>query len=237
MNDVTFRLKICGVRRVEDVDLVADSGGDAIGLNLFRSSVRYVDPDSTLAADIVRRAHERGVLVVAVVVERSAEQINGFHDRLGLDAIQWHGDQRVADLRRSNIAIPQLRAVKLPAGTLSPSQISAAVDPWIEAGFDVLLDADVGAAHGGQGQRLDWSSIGRWSASRPDVPFVLAGGLKPDSVAEAITRSTARRVDVASGVELPQGTKNAALTDAFCRAAAGAWSIGRALDSKAPRLD
>ena len=161
---------------------------------------------------------------------------------MGFDAIQWHGDQRLEAMSESarefsRSPVAQIRAIKLPPGKLTPARISDAVDPWLNAGFEVLLDADVGAAHGGQGQRLDWDGIGQWARQRPEVPFVLAGGLNPDSVADAISQSSAPRVDVASGVEQPRGSKNAGLIEAFCHAASQAWSIGRALETKGPRLN
>lgn len=203
-----FRIKICGVRRVEDVSATAAAGGDAIGLNFYPPSARYVDP--AVAGTLAAQATRMGLSTVGVFVGESAEQVIETAEGAGIDTVQLHGDETVDDARRliaSGLAV--IRAVRLPAGPCSPQQIEAEVAPWTEVGCSVLLDADAGAAFGGQGKRLDWPSLRRWRDEHtPPAEFILAGGLDPDAVAEAVAASGAWGVDVASGVESPRGVKS-----------------------------
>lgn len=203
-----FRIKICGVRRIEDIRATAAAGGDAVGLNFYPPSARYVDP--AVAGTLVAQATRMGLCAVGVFVSEPPEQVVKTARRAGIDTVQLHGEETVEDARRliaSGLAV--VRAVRLPAGPCSPRQIDAEVAPWSEVGCSVLLDADAGAAFGGQGMRLDWPSLRQWRDDHsPPAGFVLAGGLDPEAVAEAVAASGAWSVDVASGVESPRGVKS-----------------------------
>lgn len=215
-----FHIKICGVRRLQDVHAVADSGADAIGLNFFPASVRYLDPESPQATEVSKLARERRLLRVGVFVNESIETIRRIVDLIEIDVVQLHGDESVAMVTSlaTRSQLPLIRAVKLPVGPLETASIEASARPWIDAGCHPLLDADAGAAHGGSGKRLDWNSIRRWSEAYPQTDFTLAGGLNPQNVGEAIRQSGAKSVDTASGVEQPRGEKQPDLIDAFVRA-------------------
>ncbi|GAA5510857.1 phosphoribosylanthranilate isomerase [Novipirellula caenicola] len=219
-----FHIKICGVLLKTDIDAVHRAGGDAVGLNFFPPSVRYLDPQSPSTRELSAHAAHRLLFRVGVFVNQPADAIREVIDRVGLDAIQLHGDEMVSDVAAwANLGLPLIRAVKIPGGKLTAAEIEARVRPWIDAGCEVLLDADAGSAHGGIGRSLDWDSLSDWSAKFAAVRWVLAGGLQPENVAEAIRVSGARRVDVASGVESPRGQKSAALIAAFCEQARNAW--------------
>ncbi len=189
-----FHIKICGVRRVEDIHAVADSGADAIGLNFFPSSVRFVDPSTPRAAELSRVASQRGLLRVGVFVNESIQSITRVTDPLEIDVIQLHGDEPLSTARAlcQTKRFRVIRAIKLPTGPLEPARIEAAARPWIDVGCHPLLDADAGAAHGGSGKTLDWSSIHQWSMANPRTAFTLAGGLNPQNIGEAITHSGAK---------------------------------------------
>jgi phosphoribosylanthranilate isomerase len=219
-----FHIKICGARRVQDVHAVADSGADSIGFNYFPGSVRYVDPDSTLAIELSRAASERELQRVGVFVNASVDEILHVANRIKIDLIQLHGNEPVslAEALRTAGSVNLIRAIKLPTGPLEPSEIEGKARPWIEVGCHPLFDADAGAAHGGSGKALDWNSIRRWSESQVQSDYTLAGGLNPQNVVEAIVRTGAKSVDTASGVERPRGQKQTDLINAFvqaCRAA------------------
>lgn len=208
-----FHIKICGIRFKTDIDAVADSQADAVGLNFFSPSIRYVDPAAPSTRELSLAAQTAGLIRVGVFVNESVSRIRSIADQVGLDVIQLHGDETVDQV--AGLGGPRVRAIKLPTGPLSIDKIAAKVDPWVAAGFAVLLDADAGAMHGGSGKTLDWPSIAAWAKSNPQVTWTLAGGLNPDNVADAIACTGAISVDTASGVESPKGQKSAELITRF----------------------
>ncbi|WP_233902868.1 phosphoribosylanthranilate isomerase [Stieleria maiorica] len=217
-----FRTKICGVRLAEDVRAVEKSGGDAIGLNFFPQSVRYVDPSDPATGALSELAGRLGLLRVGVFVNESAVEMERIAGSVGLDAIQLHGDERLqtaASLRQAGW--PVLRAIKLPRGPFAGELMRERAAPWIEIGCHLLLDVDAGAAHGGSGKTLDWPSVAAWAEANPSIGWTLAGGLKPENVRQAIDATGAVSVDTASGVECPRGVKNEARIRAFIAAARG----------------
>jgi len=198
-----------------DVVASAEAGADAIGLNFFRPSIRFVD--AVLASELAGEAEERGLLRVGVFVNESVESILAISDQVGLDFVQLHGSETCQDAERLIAAGERvIRAIRLPVGRLEPAEIEERVVPWREIGCDLLLDADAGAQGGGAGLRLDWAAIGRWrSQFGARDSWALAGGLTPQTVAKAIAASQAKSIDVASGVEHPRGVKSAALIESF----------------------
>ncbi|TWT50548.1 N-(5'-phosphoribosyl)anthranilate isomerase [Rubripirellula amarantea] len=214
-----FHAKICGVRFKSDIEAVGQAGGDAIGLNFFPPSIRYVRPDEASALSEVARRLE--IKCVGVFVNESAESIAQISQQVGLDVIQLHGDETLDDLKliREATRLPVLRAIKLPTGPLDAETIESKTQPWISAGCDVLLDADAGAAHGGSGKTLDWDSVRQWAERSPEVNWTLAGGLTPENVAVAMQVSGAKSVDTASGAEQPKGTKSRERIAEFLNAA------------------
>ncbi len=204
-----FRIKICGVRLKEDIEAVEASGGDAIGLNFFPPSVRYLDPARPETRELSESARRRGLLCVGVFVNESVERMLEIADTVGLDAIQLHGDEsmQVAGelLGRGRRVI---RAVKLPRTALDPESLDERIRPWRDLGCHPLLDADAGAAHGGSGKTLDWPSLREWAESRGGGGWTLAGGLRPENIAAAIAATGADSIDTASGVECPRGSKH-----------------------------
>jgi len=229
-----FRIKICGVGSESDIDAVAEAGADAIGLNFHPSSIRFVD--SFRATELSRLAAKLALTRVGVFVQQSAAEIAKIAESSQLDAVQLHGDQTLADARwLSDRGWKVIRVIRLAAGPIEPASINASVEPWRAAGFPVLFDADAGAHGGGMGLRLDWESIGKWSKSDVFLPraeviagsagvqWGLAGGLAPETVGEAILKSGAAAIDVASGVEEPRGKKSRHRVASFVDAATAAW--------------
>lgn len=219
--DLPFRIKICGVRTVDDVRNVSQAGADAIGLNFYSPSVRSLQPDSESTESINEMARKVGLTRVGLFVNHELAEVSRVASRLHLDWVQLHGDETVdaaASLIQSGHRV--LRAIRLPRGELSPSQIDQRIGKWAELPVTLLLDADAGAAFGGGGMPLDWACIRKWAKRRSQdaAAWVLAGGLTSENVAEAIVCSGAQSVDVASGVEQPKGTKNAAKIRQFVAA-------------------
>jgi phosphoribosylanthranilate isomerase len=215
-----FHVKICGVRQAEEIEFAAGFGADAVGLNFFPPSIRFLDPEVRATQALSDLAMRLGLYRVGVVVNRSADSIARLCEVVGLDAIQLHGDESMDDLQqiRGVVSLPIIRAIKLPRHAIQVPDLQARVAPWSEANCHLLLDADAGKEHGGSGKTLDWDSVAAWSQSYPGSSWTLAGGLSPDNVARAVETTGATSVDTASGVERPRGTKNATLTERFCRA-------------------
>ncbi|MEM6692071.1 MAG: phosphoribosylanthranilate isomerase [Planctomycetota bacterium] len=213
-----FCLKICGVKHHETLESVSNSGADAVGLNFFQPSVRSVDPTSAHAESLSCEAKKLGLAAVGLFVQQTAEDIVKIASQLKLDCIQIHGNEppEIISQIRSHLSLPIVRAIKLPVGSLSTKDIVHRVAPWHDLGCVLLLDADGGAQHGGSGKQLDWNTISEWS-QQSGVPWILAGGLNPDNVAQAIKVADASAVDVASGVEVGKGCKSKERIQAFCK--------------------
>lgn len=242
MNAPPFRIKICGVTDERILPVIANQGGDAIGLNFFPSSIRYLAPSA--AKRMARQASGLGLLSVGVFVDTAESDLPQIAAECDLDIVQLHGDyseEFTAALLAQRVRV--IRAVRLPTAPLCPEEIESLVAPWRRLGCSLLLDAESGGHFGGQGNRLDWDSLASWEHSMGHLaghdlparasgrrgttcctlPWTLAGGLDPQNVAEAIQRTGASSVDVASGVESPRGEKNAVLVAAFIDAALRAW--------------
>jgi phosphoribosylanthranilate isomerase len=231
-----FRIKICGIREESDVLTVAAAGADAVGLNFHPASIRFLD--EARAARLAALAHSLNLHTVGVFVSLSLSEMAATAERLGLGAVQLHGDQTVEDadwLGQRGFQV--IRAIRLPTGKLEPANIGRHVNPWVGLGCPLLLDAAVGGQGGGLGARLDWEAIGRWASepSRTDsaatVTWGLAGGLDSRVVGEAISLTGATAVDVASGVEEPRGSKSRSRIFAFVDAARDAWGERGTADS------
>lgn len=221
-----FEIKICGIRRQDDVRAVAASAADAIGLNFFSESVRYVDPAAAETRAISDLAVSVGLRRIGVFVNESVAGILRTVDQVGLDGVQLHGDESPAIVGqlRGELSIPLLRAIKLPTSPLTIDAIDSRAMPWIELDCHLLLDADAGSRHGGSGKTLHWQSVRQWAARRPELGWTLAGGLTAMNVARALESSGACSVDTASGVEEPKGCKSAVRINQFAAAAREAMS-------------
>jgi phosphoribosylanthranilate isomerase len=206
-------VKICGVTCVEDAVACAELGADWIGLNFHRPSPRYVDPE--IAADIVE-ALPRPVTTVGVFVDRPAAEVAGLADRLGLNAVQLHGQEPPEDLgalaRFRVIRAFRLRTLE---GWRIVTEFLARAEALGRSPDGVLIDAYVPGLSGGTGTAIDPSLLD----TAPPLPrLILAGGLTPENVAERIARIRPWMVDVASGVESAPGRKDPVSVAAFVRA-------------------
>ena len=212
-----FRIKICGLTHPDDARAVAAAGADAIGLNFYPASKRYVSP--AVAEEIIRELPE-SIVRVGLFVNAPVAEIRLFVDRLGLNMVQLHGDESPADLAALG-EIPVMKAVRPTTYT----EVNTYLDDCLLSGCQprlVLLDAKVPGAFGGTGARANWEVARQYVHSMRMPPLVLAGGLTPDNVAEAIRAVRPAAVDTASGVESAPGRKDSG-TD---RAVRGRRSCG-----------
>lgn len=188
------RTKICGITRVEDALVAAEAGADAIGLVFYDKSPRAVG--IAQAREIVA-ALPPFISVVGLFVNPLRCVLGEILDAVPLDRLQFHGDETPEQCE--GYGRPWFKALRVQPG----EDIRARVAQYRGASA-VLLDAYVAGVPGGTGQTFDWSLI----PADLDKPLILAGGLTPDNVAEAIARVAPYAVDVSGGVERDKGVKD-----------------------------
>jgi phosphoribosylanthranilate isomerase len=216
-----FQIKICGVTNVADAQAAVDAGADALGFNFYRSSKRFIERDvAQQIADVV----PDHVAKVGVFVNHSIRDIQDAVESLGPSYIQLHGDEPAELLSELPAEIKIIRAYRCGPNGLAPlARYLARCDSLGRAPDAILLDADAAGAFGGTGQAADWTLIANQRAMLGGIPLILAGGLKPTNVAQAITAVHPDAVDVASGVERQPGRKDHELMKQFIAAARAAF--------------
>lgn len=217
-----FRIKICGITNLSDALIAARAGADAVGLNFFNKSRRFVKPE--FAREIVS-AMPADVLKVGVFVNHDAEQIATIANNVGLDCVQLHGDEHPELLSQLPSDVRIIRAHRCGPGGLTV--LAKFLDECRTAGRSpdaVLLDADAGAEFGGTGQVADWARINSERDLLVGLPLILAGGLTPENVAAGIAAVRPSGVDVASGVEREPGCKDPDRVTEFTAAANQAFA-------------
>jgi phosphoribosylanthranilate isomerase len=200
-------IKICGIRRVADALHAVDQGATALGFVFWPRSPRYIAPDR---AGMIIAELPSEVTTVAVLVNESLEHIQKAVEISGVSAVQLHGDELPS--YANALPLPPFRSVTLDTASL--------VCPRWPAGTTFLLDAADPIRRGGTGDVVDWT---RAAELARQWPIVLAGGLTPDNVAEAIARVRPAGVDVSSGVESAPGEKDAAKVSRFIASARRAF--------------
>lgn len=200
---MTTAIKVCGLTRVDDALAAARLGANAIGVVLYSESPRFVTHEQ---ARRIVDAVPPFVTTVALMVNPSAEQVNGVIEQVRPALLQFHGDESPEFC--TSFSVPYIKALRVKPETdlLQYSRTYASAK-------GLLLDAFVAGTRGGTGAVFDWSLIPR----ELSLPLILAGGLNPDNVSEAIRRVRPWAVDVSSGVEVEKGKKDAALIAAFIR--------------------
>jgi phosphoribosylanthranilate isomerase len=197
-------VKICGITRPQDAERAIALGATAIGFIFWPSSPRRIGLE---AARSIGRLVPASVLKVGVFVDAPAQELARTVDEAGLDAVQLHGSESPALVRG-------LEARVIKAVALGSPDADAQIAQW--TGTTLLLDAHDPVRHGGTGRVVDWDRAAGL-ASRHEV--ILAGGLNPENVAEAVRRVRPTGIDVSSGVEQTPGVKDlvklAALFDAL----------------------
>jgi phosphoribosylanthranilate isomerase len=215
-----FHIKICGITRVDDALAAAQAGADAIGLNFYPASPRFVSPAQ---AEAIVAAELPGVVKVGLFVGSDAREVCETFDRLKLDLIQLHGDEPPEYLAHLG-GRPVMRAFRLGPAGLSP--VVTYLDDCRRLGCLprlVLLDAYTPGVYGGTGEIADWAVAAEYRAMDQVPPLVLAGGLTPQNVTRAIRSVRPAAVDTASGVESSPGRKDPAAVAAFVRVAREAF--------------
>lgn len=194
------KIKICGIKTIPDALAAVNTGADLIGFNFYPKSPRYVDVGMCRNIMSVLRQIGR-VTCVGVFVNSSATEILATMDTLGLNLAQLHGDETPEMLKALNGKA--FKAIRLSAESVFES-----VHPFAEQSVDspaLLVDAAVKGVYGGSGVTADWKGAAELAKK---YPLLLAGGLTPENVAEAVRQVKPWGVDVASGVESAPGVKD-----------------------------
>jgi phosphoribosylanthranilate isomerase len=211
-------VKICGLSTSATLAAALDAGADMVGFVFFPKSPRHVDWETARVLGHEARGRAK---IVALTVDADDDTLNRIVDALSPDLMQLHGRETPARVKRIGelCARPTMKAIGV-----STREDLAAVEPYEGVADMLLIDAKPpkGAAlPGGNGLPFDWGLARDFAPRRP---WLLSGGLDPDTVAAAIALTGARGVDVSSGVERAPGVKDVAKIKAFVAAARSAFA-------------
>ena len=203
------RAKICGITRPQDIQAAVEAGADAIGLVFYEPSPRNV---SIELAKQLAQLIPAYVNIVGLFVNASREEIAQVLEQVPLDILQFHGDetaeqcQQIAQYNKRR----WYKAIQVKPD-LDNLEIIQTIRQYQQAGASaMLLDAWHPELKGGTGHSFDWSQF-----PKLDIPLILAGGLKPENIEEAIQTTQAYAVDVSGGVESAKGIKDQQLIEKF----------------------
>ena len=185
-------VKICGITRVEDAAAASEAGAGALGFVFWPDSPRFIDP---YRARAIVATLPPFVAAVGVFVNQPLEYVSGVASLVRLGAVQLHGDEPVS--YAVELARPVIKAV-------SAGESASGIDAW-PLRVTMLLDVHDPVKRGGTGRTLDWVAASALARRRRTI---LAGGLTPDNVADAVARVRPFGIDVSSGVETSPGVKD-----------------------------
>ena len=213
---MTVRMKFCGLTKPADIPAAAEAGAAYVGFVSFPKSPRHLEPAQARALALEVPA---GIVKVALMVNPDDAALDAYLDQVPIDMVQLHGGEspeRVAEVA-ARTGLPVMKAI----GVATVEDLDRIAD-YAGAAHQVLVDAKPpkGAdLPGGNGASFDWTLLSgrRWS-----LPWMLAGGLTPDNVAEAVRITGATQVDLSSGIERAPGDKDPAKMQAFAEALAKA---------------
>jgi phosphoribosylanthranilate isomerase len=189
------RVKICGITRIEDAIAAAQAGADAIGFVFDLKSPRHVHPDQALK---ITRALPPFITTVGLFVNPAPDTVEGVLGHVPLDLIQFHGNEKPEQCRRYHRSY--IKAIHM-----KPDVDLREMARLYGDATGLLLDTYIADVAGGSGQAFDWNRIPQDLGK----PVILAGGLTPQNVAEAVRKVRPFAVDVSSGVEQSKGIKDA----------------------------
>jgi phosphoribosylanthranilate isomerase len=216
-----FRIKICGITNVSDAQSAVQAGADAVGLNFYPASPRFIT--RSVARQIID-VLPREIVKVGVFVNAEAKDVCQTFDELELNLLQLHGDE-TPEFIAQLASRPVMRAFRLGPEVLQP--IYTYLETCKQLGCVpklVMIDAFSKGVYGGSGEIANWSICGQYPCHDDVPPLVLAGGLTQSNVAQAIEQVRPAAVDTASGVESSPGRKDPAAVAAFVKASRKAFA-------------
>lgn len=195
-----MKVKICGVTRPAEALLAAELGADYLGLNFYPPSPRYLTPRAAAEIAAAVRGEAAPVRLVGVFVNRPLDEVEAIADDVGLDLLQFHGDETADGLRP--VAARAIKVVRV-AGRLDASAVAGFEDVW---GY--LFDYRHPRLYGGSGESWNFSTLNALTEEGHRKPTFIAGGLGPANVRAAAAASSPWGIDVCSGVEAAPGRKD-----------------------------
>jgi phosphoribosylanthranilate isomerase len=198
-------VKICGIKTLKDALLAIDAGANYLGFNFYPKSVRFIDKGTCAEITSVLKREHPNIKLVGVFVNSSVDEVKNILETCSLDLAQLHGDETLAMFAQ---LVP--RVFKAFRGI--PSDVKGYERNDAPA---LLVDAAVKGAYGGSGVTTDWSGAAELATC---YPLLLAGGLTPENVTDAVRQVRPWGVDVASGVESGAGEKDPSKMKAFVQA-------------------
>jgi len=208
-------VKICGITRREDAEAAVACGADALGFVFWPKSPRCVE---RIRAREIVASLAPGITTVGVFVNQPADEVNRIATEVELDLVQLHGDED-GDYVRS-IERPVIKALPFSAESWTGP---IALDDWLFK-VRILLDVHDPVRRGGTGRTVDWTRAAEYAK---ELDIILAGGLTPENVGEAITRVRPYGIDVSSGVEALPGIKDHSRLKALFEAVHGSHHATR----------
>lgn len=226
MKENMTKIKICGIKTLPDALAAIEAGADYLGFNFYSKSERFMDKNICAEITPVLKKEHPQIKLVGVFVNSTVEEVQDILNTCSLDLAQLHGDETPQMVASFNGKA--FKAIRLSAESAETS-----VYPFLKSVDDIrypfqksalpalLVDASVNGAYGGTGVVADWDGAAELAKK---YPLLLAGGLTPENVAEAIHRVEPWGVDVASGVESAPGKKDSNKMKAFVQAVRDAES-------------
>ena len=197
------RIKICGITDISAALVASEAGADALGLNFYSPSPRYLEIEQAAA---INRALPPFVTSVAVLVNPSADYVREIINIIQVDLLQFHGEEE--DDFCSSFGRPYIKTIRVTESTDLLNE-----EKRFPQSSGVLLDTHIDNVYGGSGKSFDWTRV-QYDGQKP---VVLAGGLTSENVKEALSVARPFAVDVCSGVE-SNGEKDPEKIAAFCNA-------------------
>jgi len=195
------KVKICGIRSLEEAEAALEAGADALGFNFWKPSPRYVEPET--AREIIARL-PRMAATIGVFVNEERDRVLELASELRLSAVQLHGDE-TPEFCEELSSIKTIKAIRV-GRDFDLNQIGQYAVGMI------LLDSKVSGNYGGTGRRFDWRIA---IEAKQLAPIILAGGLTTETVWDAVTHVRPAAIDVCSGVEAEPGRKDFARLQHF----------------------
>lgn len=208
------KIKICGIKTLKDAFAAIQAGADYLGFNFYPKSVRFIEKSACAEITSVLKREHPQIKLVGVFVNSSVEEIKDILQTCHLNLAQLHGDEPPEMLSAFNGKA--FKAIRLSSSeSVAPSvficeSVTASVDKPA-----MLIDAAVKGVYGGSGVTADWTAAAQLAKK---YPLLLAGGLTPENVADAVRQVKPWGVDVASGVESAPGEKDSGKMKAFVKA-------------------
>ena len=198
-------IKICGIKTLKDALAAIDAGADYLGFNFYAKSARFIEKETCAEITSILKKEHPNIKLVGVFVNSSVDEVKNILETCSLDLAQLHGDETPG-------IFAQLAPHVFKAFRGIPSDVTGYERNDVPA---MLIDAAVKGVYGGSGVTADWSAAAELAKR---YPLLLAGGLTPENVADAVRRVSPWGVDTASGVESAPGEKDAGKMKAFVRA-------------------